>query len=123
MSEIVLALPVSVEQIAVVIKQMGKVDQQKILDLVPNLRKIAYETSSRTVRQAQANVSLLQRKVQDTLKKQPLSPDEPFVGELTIGKYHALSEEEKNKLWDEWADIDLMQLEEQEVKPNALSVG
>jgi hypothetical protein len=68
-------------------------------------------------------VARLRAKVLAALNNQRLSPDEPFLGGLTLGQYHALSEEEKNKLWDEWAGIDLMELEEREVGPDVLIAG
>jgi hypothetical protein len=67
-------------------------------------------------------VARLRAKVLAALNNQRLSPDEPFLGGLTLGQYHALSEEEKNKLWDEWAGIDLMELE-REVGPDVLIAG
>ena len=40
MAESVFALPVSVEQVAAVIKQMSQADQRHLLELVPNLRHL-----------------------------------------------------------------------------------
>ncbi len=57
------------------------------------------------------------------MNNQTLSPDEPFMGGLTLGQYQALPDEERGKLWDEWADMDLMELEEHEVNPDALPAG
>jgi hypothetical protein len=54
---------------------------------------------------------------------EPLAPDEPFLGNLTLDQYHALPDEEKAQLWDKWGDLDLMDLEEQEVAPDALPAG
>jgi hypothetical protein len=106
MSDSVFALPVSVEQIATVIKQMSPTDQKRLLELVPNLRQIATEsTFVRTEEQTQANIAHLRAEVLAALNHQLLSPDEPFLGDLTLGQYLALPDEEKTKLWDEWADI------------------
>ena len=55
--------------------------------------------------------------------EKPLSPDEPFLGNLTLGQYQSLPDEEKAHLWDEWGDLDLMGLEEREVAPDALPAG
>ena len=123
MSELVFPLPVSIEQIATVIKQMDPADQKRLLDLVPSLRQIAVQPPVRTAEQTQANIARLQAEVLAVLDNQPLSPDEPFLGDLTLGQYHALPEEKKAELWDEWADVDLMELDEQEVDPNALPTG
>lgn len=120
MSDLVFALPVSVEQIATVIKQMGPIDQQRLLELVPDLRRLATQPSARTIDQAQTTVDQLRTEVLAILNHQLLSPDEPFLGNLTLGQYHALPDEEKAKLWDEWAEVDVMDLEEREVSPHAL---
>jgi hypothetical protein len=123
MSETVFALPVSVEQIAAVIKQMSQEDQQRLLTLVPTLHQIAAQQPSRTLEEAQAAVEQLRTEVFKVLHHQPLSPDELFWGNLTLAQYHALSDQEKAKLWDRWADMDIMKLDEREVDPNAMSSG
>ena len=123
MSESVLALPVSVEQVAAVINQMSEADQKRLLDLAPNLKGIAAEIPSRTVEQIRTSVAQLQAEVMATLNHQPLSARTPFLGDLTLGEYHALPDEEKARLWDEWADMDVMDLGEQEVRPDALPAG
>ena len=51
MAELVFALPVSVEQIAVVIKQMNWDDQKRLLELVPTLQQAASQPRVRTVEQ------------------------------------------------------------------------
>jgi hypothetical protein len=102
---------------------MSQADQQKLLALVPDLRHIAAQPPARTISQAQAAVACLRAEVMEIMDNQTLSPDEPFMGGLTLGQYQALPDEEKGKLWDEWADMDLMELEEREVNPDALSAG
>jgi hypothetical protein len=118
----VFALPVSVEQIASAIKQMDQGDRERLFDLVPDLRQVAFQPVARTRGQAQASVARLRAEVLAAVEK-PLSPDEPFLGNLTLGQYHALPDEEKAHLWDGWADLDLMDLEEREVAPDALPAG
>lgn len=66
---------------------------------------------ARTIEQAQASVARLRAKVMEIMNNQTLSPDEPFMGGLTLGQYQALPDEERGKLWDEWADTDLMERE------------
>ena len=119
MSETVIALPVSVEQIASAIRQMDQDDRERLFDLVPDLRQVAIQPSARTVGQAQASAARLRAEVL-AATREPLAPDEPFLGNLTLDQYHALPHEEKARLWDKWADLDLMDLEEQEVVPDAL---
>ena len=123
MSEMVFALPVSVEQIALVIRHMDRGDRERLFTLVPDLREIAARLPARTVEQAQSSAARLQAEVLVAVQNQPLSPDEPFLGGLTLGQYHTLPDEDKARLWDEWTDVDLMDLEEQEVAPDALPAG
>lgn len=121
MAEIIFALPVSVEQIAVVIKQMNLDDQKRLLELVPTLQQAASQLPVRTEEQTRNNISRLQAEVLTAVDNHPLSSDEPFLGGLTLKQYHALPEEKKSELWDEWGVDNLMELEEQEVAVDALS--
>ncbi len=41
------ALPVSIEQVAVVIKQMSRSDRERLLDLIPELRQMSPYTARR----------------------------------------------------------------------------
>lgn len=120
MTELALALPVSVEQIAVAIKQMDWDDQKRLLALVPTLQQVAQQPASRTAAQTQENIALLQVEVLGAIDNQPLLDDEPFLGNLTLSQYHTLSDKKKTELWDEWGADDLMELEEQKVMLDAL---
>ena len=55
------ALPVSVEQVAAVIKQMHSADRQRLLDLVPELRQAVMSAPSRTVDEAREAIATIQR--------------------------------------------------------------
>ena len=124
MAEVVLALPISVEQVAIVINQMSQADQERLLEVVPSLSQLAVALASvRTIGQMQANIERLQAEVLAVQDNQSLSPDEPFLEGFTLGQYHDLPDEQKAKLWDRWANVDITELEEQEVSPNALSTG
>jgi hypothetical protein len=57
------------------------------------------------------------------LSGQLLSPAEPFLGDLTLGQYMELPDEDRARLWDEWAEIDLEKLKELDVRPDAVSAG
>ena len=50
----IFALPVSVEQVATVIKQMSPADRQRLLALVPELQRAVKEEPARTVEEARA---------------------------------------------------------------------
>jgi hypothetical protein len=120
MENSVLVLPVSVEQIAADINQMSDVEQKRLLPLTPQLRQVAVSTPVRTKAQIEASVVTLQAEVLALLNHQPLSGDAPFLGNFTLDEYHALSDQEQARLWDELAGIDLLDLEEPEVTPDAL---
>lgn len=126
MTQARLTIPVSVEQIAIAIQQMSLEDQRRLLALVPNLVKIAQGLSIQLPGQTQEPVqeldplAELRAQVLAALGNRPLSPDEPFLGGLTIAQYDALTEQEKNELWDHLAGIDLMDIEEIEVNVDAV---
>lgn len=115
MVESVFALPVSLEQIAALIKRMSKEDRQQLLKLVPELRSEAMQ-QRRTLDDSHKTVKQLQREVEQTLGGQFLSPDEPFLGNLTLQQYLNLPESERAKLWNKWAEINLEELKELEVQ-------
>lgn len=120
MSETVLALPVSVEQIAVVIKQMSPADRRRLLDLVPELRQAMTQPASRTEEEARKTVEELRAQVMHVLKGKPLSPTEPFLGNLTLEQYLELSDQERAELWEQWAEQSAEEFEELDVRPDAV---
>ena len=122
MAETIFALPVSVEQVAAVIKQMGQTEQRHLLELVPNLRVLLSQSSNRTKKEAQERVAQLQEKIVTSITSYPLSPDEAFLGDLTLRQYHALSDKEKEALWEQWGSTDILESDEREVDVNAVSV-
>ena len=115
-----LALPVSVEQVAVVIKQMSRSDRERLLNLVPELRQMSPTTSRRQGDQAVAVVERMREEVRRALGGQLLSLGEPFLGELTLGQYLELPDDERSQLWDVWAEIETEELEELDVHPDAM---
>jgi hypothetical protein len=123
MSESTFVLPVSVEQVAVVIKQMGPAERRRLLELVPELRQETTQAPSRMPGEIHAAVERVRAEVMQVLSGQLLSPTEPFLGDLTLGQYMELSDEDRARLWDEWAEIDLEELEELDVRPDAVSAG
>ena len=113
------ALPVTLEQIAALIKRMSPEDRRQLIKLVPELHYEAVPTK-RTIEDARESVEQLRQELLEELGGQPLSPDEPFLGGLTLGQYLDLPETERAKLWDEWSELDLEELEELEVTPDAV---
>jgi len=127
MAESVFTLPVSLEQIAALIKRMSPDDRQRLFRLVPELRQEAMrpvlersEGTKRTLDDARKTVKQLQQEVLQTLSGQFLSPDEPFLEGLTLGEYLELPEAEQAKLWDKWGFLSLEDSEEVEVRPDAM---
>ncbi len=123
MSGSTFALPVSVEQVAVVIKQMGPSERRRLLKLVPELRQATTQAPSRASGEVHAAVERVRVEVMQALSGQPLSPAELFLDDLTLGQYMDLPDEDRVRLWDEWAEIDLEELEEMDVRPDAVPAG
>ena len=115
----IFTLPVSLEQVAAVIKRMRPQDRQQLLAMVPELATDAIK-QKKLLDDAEAVVESLKQGLLAKLDAQPLSLDEPFLDGFTLGQYLELSEAEREKLWDEWRDIELEDIEELEVRPDAL---
>jgi hypothetical protein len=123
MAKSVFALPVSLEQLAAAIRQMSPTDRQRLLDLVPELREGVTPLPPRSPDEARASVEQIRQEVAQALAGQLLSPDEPFVDDLTLGQYLDLPDEERARLWNAWADIDLNGLEERDARSDTLPAG
>lgn len=115
-----LALPVSVEQVAVVIKQMSRSDRERLLDLAPELRQMSLDAARHQDDRGLAMVERMCEEVSRALAGQLLSLDEPFLGDLTLGRYLELPDGERGRLWEAWAEIELEELEELDVHPDAM---
>jgi hypothetical protein len=74
----------------------------------------------RLLDEADQTVEQLKEDILTELGGEPLSSDESFVDGFTLGQYLKLSEAERAKLWDEWNEVALEDIEEVEVRPNAL---
>jgi hypothetical protein len=116
----VFALPISIEQLATVIRHMTTADRQRLLNLVPELRQEATQVSPQTLDEARAAIERMREKVTQALAGQLLAPDEPFVEELTLGQYLNLPDEARARLWEAWADGDPHTLEERDVRPDVV---
>lgn len=115
----IFGLPVSLEQVAAVIKRMRPQDRQQLLAMVPELATDAIQQKQLLDDAVQA-VDQLKQELLVELDGQPLSLDEPFLEGFTLRQYLELSDAEREKLWDEWSDIELEDIEELEVRPDAL---
>ena len=107
----IFTLPVSLEQVAAVIKRMRPQDRQQLLAMVPELTTDAIK-QKKLLDDADQTVEHLKQELLTELDGQPLSSDEPFLDGFTLGQYLELSEAEREKLWDEWSEIALEDLED-----------
>ena len=120
MARSIFALPVSVEQVAAVTKQMSPADQQRLLNLAPELRQTAMQVPSRTVNEARAAIERVRAEIMRALGDQPIPPTLPFLGDLTLGQYLDFPDEDRARLREELAEIDMDGLDELDVRPDAL---
>ena len=68
-------------------------------------------------------VLLLERvraEIMRALGDQPIPPTLPFLGDLTLGQYLDFPDEDRARLWEELAEIDMDGLDELDVRPDAL---
>src|SRR5262249_15810392 len=98
MARSVLALPISIEQLAGVIRQMNAADRQRFLALAPELRQDVLQLPPHTSDTARTAVERLRAEVLQALQGQRLSFDEPFLEGLTLGAYLALPDAELARL-------------------------
>jgi hypothetical protein len=115
-----LVLPVSVEQVALVVRQMSRADRERLLDLVPDLHQSARQAGPLRRDDRSAAVERVRAEVTQAMAGRLLSLDEPFLGELTLGQYLQLPDVERGRLWDDWGQVDLEELEELDVRPDAV---
>lgn len=119
MARSVLALPISIEQLAAVIRQMNAADRQRLLALAPDLRQDALQLPPHAPDTTRSAVERVRAEVLQALNGQLLSPDEPFLEGLTLGAYLALPDAERARLWAEWTELALDHVEEKDVRPDA----
>ncbi len=130
--------PITVEEVADIIKRWGQTEWQHLLDLVPALGEVAQSKNNvvqngfvphtipprrvRTVEEADITVEALRAEIMAKLDHKPISGNELFLGGLTLNEYFALPEDEQNRIWDEAeAEVfDWDELEEVEVSPDVL---
>ena len=116
----IVSMPVTVDQIAAVVRHMSVEERRHLLDLVPELEEAVRQRMPRTRAQAQAAVEAMRQEIMAGLEGHPLSPEEPFLGELSLGAYLALPDEERARLWDEWAEEDTVSWNDEPLGPEAV---
>ena len=121
MAQTVYSLPVSVEQIAAVIKQMSTAERQRLFELVPEVPFQLLGGKPRTQEEIETSINALRPEFKQALAgAQPLTADTPFLGGLTLGQYLDLSDTERARLWDAGAQSEWDEADEREVGPDAL---
>lgn len=120
MQSAIVSMPVTIEQVAVVVRNMSRKDRQRLLELVPELREAPNLLSSAQAAQDETPVEQLRREVLAALDGQLLAPDDLFLDNLTVGDYLDLPDAERAHLWDTWtADAGLL-WEEVDIRADAL---
>jgi len=120
MQSAMVPMPVTIEQVAVVVRNMSRKDRQRLLELVPELRETPNMLLSVQVTKDQAPVEQLRREILAALDGQLLAPDEPFLDDLTVGDYLNLPDAERAHLWDRWTAESDLTWEEVDVRADAL---
>ena len=123
MRHTIVSMPVAIEQIAAVLRNISRAERQRLLDLVPELRDELREQPGRTVSQAQESAEAMRQALIHDLGKEFLSNESPFLGDLTLGEYLALPDEERALLWDQWAEPSATPWTEMDVRADALPAG
>lgn len=120
MSSAIVALPVTVEQIAQAIRQMDVAERVRLLELVPELQEKAED--ERGEEEARISLAELQTEVNQLFSGKKLAIEDPFIGDLSVYDYLSLPEEERQSLWEKLADDNtwLHTIKEKDVQPDAL---
>ena len=121
MSKAIWPMPVSVEQIAVVLRRMSPEERRRLVTLVPELREALGPV--RPLTQARRSAEALKQELLEGLRGEPLSPDEPFLEAMTLEEYLNLPDAERARLWEAWAEEDIDAIEEVDVRADAMPTG
>ena len=123
MRHTIVSMPVAIEQIAAVLRNISRAERRRLLDLVPELRDELREQPGRTVSQAQESAEAMRQALIHDLGKEFLSNEAAFLGDLTLGEYLALPDEERALLWKRWAETPALPWTEIDVRTDALPAG
>jgi hypothetical protein len=104
MSNTIVSMPVALEQIAAVLRSIGREERRRLLDLVPELREDLREQPGRTLSQAHESAEAMRLKLIADLGDAHAANDLPFLGDLTLKEYLALPDQARELLWDQWSE-------------------
>lgn len=108
-------IPQRVRQVARMLHFFSREELAQLVSLVPDLQTVKPAELPLAIEHVRQAVLALRGGV-------PPSLDEEFIGGLTYKQYLALSEEEEDALWERIfaeGEIDLTDMEEHDVQPNA----
>ena len=120
MQRAIVPMPVTIEQVAAVVRNMSRKERQRLLELVPELRETPNSSLSPQAAKDQALVEQLRREILTALDGRFLIPDEPFLDAMTLGAYLDLPDAERTRLWDRWEQDGAVSWEEVDVRADAL---
>lgn len=120
MQSAMVPMPVTIEQVAVVVRNMSRKDRQRLLELVPELRETLNTPLPVQVTKDSAPVEQLRQEILAALDGQLLAPNEPLLDNLTVGEYLDLPDAERAHLWDRWTEDADLSWEEVDVRADAL---
>jgi hypothetical protein len=99
---------------------MSAADRQRLLALVPELQRTAKEEPARTADEARMVIEQVRAEIFQVLGSERPLTEELFLNEMTLAAYLELPDETRARLWDDWAEVDLEELEELDVHANAV---
>ena len=102
---------------------MSRRERQRLLELVPELWETPTRPSSRALPKGQSDVDQLRQEITAALDGRLLSPDEPFLDNLTLGDYLDLPDTDRARLWENWTAEEAVSWEEVDVHNGALPAG
>ena len=120
MQSAIVPMPVTIEQVAAVVRNISRKERQRLLELVPELRETPNTPASLQAAQDQAPVEQLRQEILAALDGRFLAPDEPFLDAMTLGDYLDLPDAERTRLWDRWERDRVVSWEEVDVRADAL---
>ena len=119
---------IPIEHVARIIREMSAAEKAYLVYLVPELREVEpLKPPEPPLRPSEEFLEQVRQEILEALGWVPPSDEDPFIGELTVGEYLALSDEEQEKPWDELYAQASTELDEENyehpVKPDALIAG
>lgn len=121
MTSAILPMPVTIEQVAAVVRNMSRAERQRLLELVPDLLdKTNPPRARRSLSEVDPFVEKLRQELHTALGGQPLMPDAPFLDNMTVSEYLDLSDRARAELWEQWTAQEASVWQEVDVNADAI---